>query len=83
VVLGAIPDTAAYVPYEEAPVHVLASANDFAFNLGHAMYDFLLPVFNLMHVFHTYDPRFQLLLYRHGGEHVMGYSSMPGERLMT
>lgn len=34
VVMGAIPSTAAWVDYDEAPVHVVASSNDFLFNFG-------------------------------------------------
>lgn len=61
-----MPTTAVYT---DAPIHVLVSGNDFmASNVGHALYDFLVPAFNIMHLFHMYSPRFQLLLHSHGGE---------------
>ena len=48
-----------------SPVAVLASFNDFASNFGHALYDFLLPVFNQMQLLGLYHPNFQLLLAKH------------------
>ena len=48
-----------------AHVAVLASLNDFAGNLGHAEFDFLYPVFNIMQMFNMYTSDFQLLLADH------------------
>ena len=59
---GSVPPYARYV---DAPVAVLASLNDYAENLGHAVYDFLFPVFNVMQLFNLYTPNFQLLLAKH------------------
>ena len=48
-----------------SPVAVLASFNDFASNFGHALFDFLFPVFNQMQLLGLYTPDFQLLLAKH------------------
>ena len=48
-----------------SPVAVLASLNDFAFNFGHALFDFLFPVFNMLQLLGLYHPSFQLLLGTH------------------
>ena len=62
IVHAAIPPGAACA---EAPVAALASLNDFASNVGHAMFDFLLPVFNSLQLLRAYTPHFQLLLADH------------------
>ena len=49
----------------DAPVVAYASLNDFAGNLGHALFDFLLPVFNVLQLLNVYTPNFQLLLAEH------------------
>ena len=36
--------------FSTTPVAVLASLNDFPFNFGHALFDFLLPVFNMLSI---------------------------------
>ena len=48
-----------------SPVAVLASLNDFAYNFGHALFDFLFPVFNMLQLMGLYHPNFQLLLGTH------------------
>ena len=48
-----------------SPVAVLASLNDFAYNFGHALFDFLFPVFNMLQLLGLYHPNFQLLLGTH------------------
>ena len=48
-----------------SPVAVLASLNDFAYNFGHALFDFLFPVFNQLQLLGLYHPNFQLLLASH------------------
>ena len=48
-----------------SPVAVLASFNDFASNFGHALFDFLFPVFNQLQLLGLYHPDFQLLLAKH------------------
>lgn len=47
VVPGFIPDQAIF---SNASVAALASLNDFAGNFGHALFDFLFPVFNILHI---------------------------------
>ncbi len=59
---SAIPD---HAEYHDAPVTVLASLNDFAGDFGHALFDFMYPVFNIMQIFSMYTPDFQLLLAEH------------------
>ena len=47
--------------YHEAPVVVLHSLNDFVGSFRHAMFDLMLPVFNLMQLFRMYTSDFLLL----------------------
>lgn len=44
---GPLPNGASF---SNAPVAALASLNDFPFNFGHALFDFLLPVYNMLSV---------------------------------
>ena len=44
---GFLPAEAAF---SKAPVAALASLNDFPFNFGHALFDFLLPVYNMLSI---------------------------------
>ena len=37
------------------------SLNNFAYNFGHALYDFLFPVFNVLQLMKVYQPDFQPL----------------------
>ena len=62
VVHRAIPNDAAYA---RQPVAVYASTNDYAFNYGHALFDFLYAVFNQLQTLQLYTPAFQLLLAQH------------------
>lgn len=62
VVHKAIPSDAAYA---SQPVAVYASSNDYAFNYGHALFDFLYAVFNQLQTLQLYTPDFQLLLAQH------------------
>lgn len=62
VVHKAIPSDAAYA---SQPVSVYASSNDYAFNYGHALFDFLYAVFNQLQTLQLYTPDFQLLLAQH------------------
>ena len=62
VVSGAIPNDA---PFVEASVTAYVSLNDFVENFGHAMFDFLFPVFNTLQMMNLYRPDFQLLLAEH------------------
>ncbi|EIE23246.1 hypothetical protein COCSUDRAFT_63602 [Coccomyxa subellipsoidea C-169] len=64
VVTRAIPRDAAYA---SQPVAVYASTNDYAFNYGHALFDFLYAVFNQLQTLQLYTPDFQLLLAQHQG----------------
>lgn len=57
--------------YFDAPVSVLASLNDFAGNFGHALFDFMYPVFNIMQMVNSYTSDFQLLL----ADHQVGIAS--------
>jgi hypothetical protein len=52
-------------PYSEHPVVVYASSNDFVYNFGHALFDFMYPVFNMLQTLQLYTPDFQLLLAQH------------------
>ena len=51
--------------FSDAPVVAYASLNDFAGNFGHAMFDFVFPVFNILQLLNLYTPSFQLLLAEH------------------
>lgn len=51
--------------YAAQPVAVYASTNDFIFNFGHALFDFLYPVFNMLQTLRLYTPDFKLLLAQH------------------
>lgn len=62
VVTGTIPNGS---NFHKAPVVAYASSNDFVFNFGHALFDFLFPVFNMLYIMGAYDPEFQLLLADH------------------
>ena len=62
VVKGDIPANAVF---SDAPVVAYASLNDFASNFGHALFDFLFPVFNILQLLNLYTPDFQLLLADH------------------
>lgn len=53
------------VVFSDAPVVAYASLNDFAGNFGHALFDFLFPVFNMLQLVSFYTPAFQLLLAQH------------------
>ena len=55
---GRIPDK---YPYSDAPVAVLQSLNDFVGSFRHALFDFIIPVFNLMQMFRMYTPEFLLI----------------------
>ena len=44
---------------------------------GHAMFDFLVPVFNVLQLFQLYTPDFQLLLAEHQVFAPGGYSLLP------
>ena len=48
-------------PYSDAPVAVFQSLNDFVGSFRHALFDFILPVFNLMQLFRMYTPEFLLI----------------------
>ena len=52
-------------PFSTAPVAAYVSLNDYPGNFGHALYDFLFPVFNILQLMNLYDPDFQLLLAEH------------------
>ena len=58
VVHGRIPER---YPYSDAPVAVFHSLNDFVGSFRHALFDFILPVFNLMQLFRMYTPEFLLI----------------------
>lgn len=60
--VGDIPPEATF---NDAPVVAYVSLNDFAGNFGHALFDFLFPVFNALDLTNTYRPDFQLLLAKH------------------
>ncbi|BDA50234.1 hypothetical protein COCOBI_15-3630 [Coccomyxa sp. Obi] len=64
VIHKAIPSDA---PYASQPVAVYASSNDYAFNYGHALFDFLYAVFNQLQTLQLYTSDFQLLLAQHQG----------------
>lgn len=51
--------------YSKAPVTAFVSLNDYAGNFGHAMWDFMYPVFNTVQLVNLYTPDFQLLLAEH------------------
>lgn len=36
--------------FSKAPVAALASLNDYQFNFGHVLFDFLLPVYNILSI---------------------------------
>ena len=55
----------AQAPFNKASVVAYVSLNDFAYNFGHALYDFLFPVFNVLQLMKVYQPDFQLLLAKH------------------
>ncbi|KAK9794589.1 hypothetical protein WJX73_000137 [Symbiochloris irregularis] len=61
---GSIPEEAVF---SSAPVAAYASLNDFAYNFGHALFDFLFPVFNALQLLNLYSPDFQLILAQHQG----------------
>lgn len=63
-VAGSIPGGATF---SEAPVVAYVSLNDAVFNFGHALFDFLFPVFNTLQLLDVYHPDFQLLLAKHQG----------------
>lgn len=52
-------------PYSPAPVVVYHSLNDFVGSFRHAMFDFIIPVFNLLQLFRMYTPDFLLLEAQH------------------
>ena len=52
-------------PYSSAPVAVYHSMNDFVGSFRHALFDFILPVFNLLQLFRMYTPDFLLLEAQH------------------
>lgn len=62
VISGGIPQDA---PFSDAPVVAYVSLNDAVFNFGHALFDFLFPVFNTLQLLDVYHPDFQLLLAEH------------------
>lgn len=47
--------------FSAVPVVAYASVNDFVFNFGHALFDFILPVFNSLQILGVYTPDFQLV----------------------
>lgn len=51
--------------FNDAPVVAYVSPNDAVFNFGHALFDFLFPVFNTLQLMDMYHPDFQLLLAEH------------------
>lgn len=51
--------------FSDAPVVAYVSLNDAVFNFGHALFDFLFPVFNTLQLMDMYHPDFQLLLAEH------------------
>jgi len=61
-VAGSIPGGATF---SDAPVVAYVSLNDAVFNFGHALFDFLFPVFNTLQLLDVYHPDFQLLLAKH------------------
>ena len=61
-VAGSIPGDATF---SDAPVVAYVSLNDAVFNFGHALFDFLFPVFNTLQLLDVYHPDFQLLLAKH------------------
>ena len=61
-VAGSIPEGAVF---SDAPVVAYVSLNDAGFNFGHALFDFLFPVFNTLQLLDVYHPDFQLLLAKH------------------
>lgn len=76
---GAIPSEAVF---SDAPVVAYVSLNDAVFNFGHALFDFLFPVFNTLLLMDMYHPDFQLLLAKHqvGGtlyQNCPAYSVIP------
>ena len=52
-------------PYSPAPVAVFASLNDFVGSFRHALFDFIVPVFNLLQLFRMYTPDVLLLEAQH------------------
>jgi hypothetical protein len=52
-------------PYHAAPVAVYQSLNDFVGSFRHALFDFILPVFNLLQLFRMYTPDFLLIEAQH------------------
>ena len=48
-------------PYSDAPVAVYQSLNDFVGSFRHALFDFIIPVFNLLQLFRMYTPDFLLI----------------------
>jgi hypothetical protein len=59
---GNIPTGATFV---DAPIVAYVSLNDLAGNFGHALFDFLFPVYNALELMNEYQPDFQLLLAKH------------------
>ena len=59
---GALPPDAIF---SDAPVVAYVSLNDAVFNFGHALFDFLFPVFNTLQLMDMYHSDFQLLLAEH------------------
>lgn len=53
-----IPSGAAY---HASPVIAYHSANDFLSNFGHALFDFLFPVFNMLQLLGLYNPDMQIV----------------------
>lgn len=51
--------------FSDAPVVAYVSLNDAVFNFGHALFDFLFPVFNTLQLMDMYHSDFQLLLAEH------------------
>lgn len=63
VVHGPVPSTAAYAL---APVHVLVAPRGELDNFGLAVYNVLVPVFNLMAWFDLYTPDVQVVWHTYG-----------------
>ena len=73
VVHGRIPER---YPYSDAPVAVFHSLNDFVGSFRHALFDFILPVFNLMQLFRMYTPEFLLIEATHQVVHPLPAQSL-------
>ena len=68
---GAVPQDAMF---STAPVVAYVSLNDAVYNFGHALFDFLFPVFNTLQLLDVYHPDFQLLLAEH---QVSNHAALP------